>query len=294
MVIAKIFGGLGNQLFQYAMARNVAERNGSQLKVDLSWFESPDVATRRIFGLNSFIIQLRNASEAEINRCLMLRKAFGRDIYETIVPFRYKKYIKTKEFQVFNEIYLRLGGDVYLDGYWADERFFCDIANIIRKEFKLSGGLSPNNSNYSSIIDETESVSVHIRRGDYVTSSQFSPIFNICDQSYYRRAIDLIADKITHPVFFIFSDDIEWARQNLNPKHKVVYVSGAEGKLPHEEMILMSRCKHNIIANSTFSWWGAWLNPNNKKIVIAPDKWVNIPGAYGDQIVPPTWAKIAV
>ncbi|MDD2273216.1 MAG: alpha-1,2-fucosyltransferase [Desulfuromonadaceae bacterium] len=293
MVIAKIYGGLGNQMFQYAMARSVAERNGLQLKVDLSWFSSPVGTTQRIFGLDSFNIKLVNANESEIANCLALRKILGRNLYEAIVPFNYKKYVRTKDFQSFSEKYLRLKGDVYLEGYWTDERYFADNADIVRNEFTLLRELSSENSKIASSIDTTESISIHVRRGDYISNSQFHSIFNICDQHYYHRAIELISGKVSSPVFFIFSDDIDWARRNIKVGHDVVYVSGPKSELPHEELILMSRCKHNIIANSTFSWWGAWLNRNQKKVVVAPDKWVQKTGSYGTQIVPATWTTVS-
>ena len=294
MVIVKLYGGLGNQMFQYAMARTVALRNGVQLELDLTWFSAPSTTTGRYFGLDKFNVQLCRASDTEIERCLALRKILGRDLYEAVIPFRFKKYIRTRDFQLFSEKYLKLRGDLYLEGYWTDERYFAEFPEIIKNEFTLSSELSGNNSMIASSMDVSESVSLHIRRGDYVTDSRFQTIFNICDENYYRRAVDLISERVTKPVFYIFSDDIEWVRENIHIGYDVVYVSEAGGCLPHEEIHLMGRCKHNIIANSTFSWWGAWLNSNEEKIVIAPEKWVNNSSGYGGQIVPLGWNRISI
>lgn len=262
--------------------------------MDLTWFTSAEETTKRSLDLDKFNIKYSRATEDEISKYLALRKFMGRDIYEAIIPFKHKKYVKLKEFQAFDDKYLKLGGSVYLEGYWTDERYFADIANIIRKEFTLIRELSPTNKNISELIKQTESVSIHIRRGDYITNSNFSPIFNICNHKYYSRAISEIVNRSIDPCFFIFSDDIEWARQNIRTGHETVYVSGAGGDLPHEELVLMSMCKHHIIANSTFSWWGAWLNPNEGKIVVAPEKWVNSAEYQSGDLVPPTWLKIAI
>lgn len=294
MIIVKIFGGLGNQLFQYAMARSVAYRNNVEFKVDLSWFLNDRVETPRKFSLDKFNVKYSLANDNEVNKYLTLKKIMGRDLYETMIPFKYKKYIRQREFQNFNNKYMNMRGNVYLDGYWTDERYFTDVTQFIRKEFALQNELSPMNKEISDIIQDTESVSIHVRRGDYVTSKNFEPIFNICNEQYYKQAVSEIVKRIAKPNFFIFSDDIEWARQNVKTGHNTVYVSGLDGGLPHEELILMSTCKHNVIANSTFSWWSAWLNSNTGKIVIAPGKWFNLSAQHGGECVPSTWYKIAV
>lgn len=294
MVIVKMLGGLGNQLFQYAMGRNLAYLNDTELKVDLTWFSSEQETTRRSFFLDKFNITYGVASNEEIKKYFILRKFLGRDLYEAIIPFKCKRYIRLKEFQPFDGKYLKLGGNVYLEGYWTDERYFAEVSNIIRREFTLKHELSQRSKKISELIQKTESVSIHIRRGDYVANRNFSPIFNVCDHKYYINAINEITRNISKPHFFIFSDDIGWARQNIKFGHHAVYVSGGEGDLPHEELVLISRCRHNIISNSTFSWWGAWLNSSDGKTIIAPDRWFNRQGHHGGECVPSTWKKIAV
>lgn len=293
MVIAKILGGLGNQLFQYAMARSVAWRNGSEVKLDLAWFLSEEGRNRK-FYLDRFRIKYGLATDSEIRERLRLRKLLGRDLYNAIIPFRRKRYIKLKEFEPFDGKYLELGGDVYLEGYWTDERYFGNISSFLLSEIALVDELGHHNKSISRLVRNTESVSIHIRRGDYVTDRRFRSIFNVCDDKYYAEAISRIACTVKNPCYFIFSDDIEWARKHIRTGGETVFVSNADGQSPHEELILMSMCRHNIIANSTFSWWGAWLNRNEGKTVIAPGKWFNLPGRHGGDCVPPAWSKIEI
>ena len=293
MVIAKILGGLGNQLFQYAMGRSLASRTGSELKLDLDWFAS-EGAPGRSFLLDRFNIHYRVATDPDIRALLRWRRLLGRDLHEALVPFHRKKYIRLRDFEPFREKYRTLGGNVYLEGYWTDERYFRDMSHELRSEFTLRGELSPYHRRMSEAIAGSESVSVHVRRGDYVTHDRFRPIFDICNREYYAKAIDEIVRTVPDPRFFVFSDDIEWARRHLRTGHDTAYVSQADGDSPDEELVLMSLCRHNIIANSTFSWWGAWLNRNEGKRVVAPGKWFNIPGRNGGECVPASWTKIEI
>jgi hypothetical protein len=258
--IIKIKGGLGNQLFQYAHGRKCIEK-GEEVVFDISFFEENKKDTLRPFLLNKFNI-------LETNIFLPLK--------ESII----KKYL--------NKIKSKLSGEY---GFFQSEKYFKGIEPMIRKEFTLKDPLSQTAQTYADQIQQNHnSVSIHIRRGDYVLNSSANKHHGVCDLEYYERAISKIKELIDSPAFFIFSDDIEWVRENLKVDN-AIYVSNPSLS-ECEEMMLMSYCKHNIIANSTFSWWGAWLNQNPNKIVIAPQKWLNTDTSNQPDIIPPTWIKI--
>lgn len=297
MIIARICGGLGNQLFQYAMARNLALKNGTSLKLDLDWFSKCSCTAKREFMLDAFNVEYGVADKHEIQSCKLPRKLLGKGIYENLLPFSMKPYVKFKEFHGFDGRCLHIRAarrTVYLEGYWTDERYFLENADIIRAEFTLRTSMSHQNLQFLQMIDSTDSVSLHVRRGDYVSDTHCAAIFHMCHKEYYQSAIDIIGNTIKEPVFFVFSDDIAWVRKNIPFRGQVLFVSDEQCSLPHEELVLMSRCKHNIIANSTFSWWGAWLNGNRTKKVIAPDTWFNVANTTGASIVPLSWETIAV
>lgn len=172
-------------------------------------------------------------------------------------------------------------------GYYQSEKYFKEITNIIRKDFTFPKPVDIINQKLINQIDNTESVSIHIRRGDYLNIPNTQ---NICSISYYKKAINLILKNISNPQFYIFSNDINWCKQHLQID-KAIFISNNTGKNSFIDMQLMSCCKHNIIANSTFSWWGAWLNNNPNKIIISPNKWMNDTNGTGD-IIPNDWIKI--
>ena len=177
----------------------------------------------------------------------------------------------------------------YYIGYWQSEKFFKDISDEIRKDFSFPKFTSEKNLEILKLIKSYNSVSIHIRRGDYLQNRGFN---GLAPLEYYQKAIEYIKNKIENPHFFIFSNDIEWCRKNLSIENSY-YIDWNRGEESYRDMQLMSLCKHNIIPNSTFSWWGAWLNKNPNKIVIAPEKWFNdcVNIDYSN-IVPETWIKI--
>lgn len=285
MIITKLNGGLGNQLFQYSFGRYLSEKNKDILKLDIQGLEKTTKDTQRKFLLNKFNISSSIGEPTEIKKMKY--------------PFGFLSKIKRGlDVKIFRKFYinfepklLTLKGDVYLAGFFQSENYFKEIESIIRKEFTLKDPLSPSAQTYADQITQIQdAISIHIRRGDYVSNSSANKYFGTCDLTYYERAISKIKESITSPNFFIFSDDIEWVKEHLKIEG-AVYVSNPNLS-EYEELILMSYCAHNIIANSTFSWWGAWLNQNPNKIVIAPQKWLNTDISKQPDIVPSTWIKI--
>lgn len=284
MIIIKINGGLGNQLFQYAVGKRLAEKHQIELKFDIS--EYTDGYYRK-YRLGNFNIEGKIASKEEINQ---FKKNNWQKILEKIKPYYKRTTIKYSGYG-FDKNILKLGANVYLDGYWQNEKYFLDISDIIKQKFTLKNALSPIAQDLQKKTLNCNSVSIHIRRGDYITSSKFSKIYKLLPWDYYANAIKKISIEVSSPIFFIFSDDIEWIKNNTAIPSPNIIVSRNELN-DYEELFLMSSCRHNIIANSSFSWWGAWLNSNPNKIIIGPKAWFNF--CDNDQgIMPESWLKIS-
>ena len=289
MIVTRMSGGLGNQMFQYAIGLNLAHKNNDALLIDAAGYtkiQNSSKDTIRNFELDKFNISSRLGSNSEIDEIK----------YPLGLISKINRLIQKKILRRFNHDYcpdlLSKKGNVYLDGFFQSEKNFMESSGLIRKEFSLKQEFI--NGQATKILENIShhtSVSIHIRRGDYAQDKKTNKYHGLCPISYYENAISLITSKIENPHFFIFSDDIEWVKKNLPINHPHTFVS--DGILiPQQEMYLMSKCKHNIIANSTFSWWGAWLNENPDKIVIAPKKWVNIEPNPHPNIIPETWITI--
>jgi hypothetical protein len=184
-----------------------------------------------------------------------------------------------------------LGDNTYLDGYWQSEKYFRSIEKIIRSECRVKGAPSEINKNFADKIQSVNAVSIHVRRGDYVTDEKTNAYHGVCDKDYYRQAIDHLTASLDDPYFFVFSDDMAWTKANLStgsqPAEYIDHNTGAG----HEDLRLMYLCKHHIIANSSFSWWGAWLNDHAGKKIIAPKKWFQPPITNND-IIPEGWITL--
>jgi hypothetical protein len=291
MIITQLNGGLGNQMFQYAVGRNLAFRHNTQLKLDLSQFESNHL---RKYNLYPFNIAENFASQTDLNRVnkpLLWKLQHPLKNFKCLMD-REKPiiYIKEKHFN-FDPAILNLPDNVYLQGYWQSEQYFKKIGNLIRQEFSFKTVLSPIHQEIRERIAQCNSVSIHVRRGDYIANKVTNEIHGVCTTKYYQRAIKKITQLINNPHFFIFSDDPIWVKENIaidNPSCCVSHI----GSKNHEDLYLMSHCKHHIIANSSFSWWGAWLCTNPKKMIIAPEKWFNTPIISTGDIIPESWIRL--
>lgn len=292
MIIVKLMGGLGNQMFQYAVARRLAWRHGTPLKMDFSFLEGEQTGnTPRIYALDTFRISAEKASQWEITYSSGKGNArFLSGIARLLQrAARYTSY-REHGFQ-FHPKLLSLSDKVYLEGYWQSEKYFTDITDIIRDEFTFITPAEGINYQLAQEISSVNSVSLHVRRGDYVTDRQTSEVHGICDGAYYVKAVEEIARAVKDPCFYIFSDDPEWVRKNLKLQYSSRYICH-NGTMANEDLRLMSLCKHHVIANSSFSWWGAWLSANCNKIVMAPDRWFRDPGINTCDLIPESWVRI--
>ncbi|MDD2656659.1 MAG: alpha-1,2-fucosyltransferase [Patescibacteria group bacterium] len=278
MLTLKLKGGLGNQMFQYATSSNLAKNKKTKINFDLSFFSDIEVRDiKRDYLLDKFNIS------ADISF----------DQKNSISGFR--KFLAKFIVKFFGEMfYYRLTSlsSKYLDGYFQSEKYFKNIEEDIRKDFTLKNEMGVEAKKIEQqIVNSKNSVSLHIRRGDYVSDTKTNVYHGICDLAYYESAIKYLGEKIGEIKIFVFSDDIDWVKENLQVEN-MNFVSSCEVK-DYEELILMGKCEHNIIANSTFSWWGAWLNENKNKIVIAPKKWFNNEQVNDkSDIVPKAWIRL--
>ena len=284
MIITKIQGGIGNQLFQYAAGKQLAISNNTELHLDTSWYDSIDPKYRK-FELEKFNISAKIASKNESSKF----KYSFLNRWKMIIQGKHRW--EEKHFH-FDSKRQRAKNNTYLSGYWQSEKYFARITDILKKEFTLKKPLPKELDSLLVSIRTSNSVSVHIRRGDYL-SPQFHGIYTSCDSEYYKSALSFIKTSVDSPRFFIFSDDIMWAKTLYFPEN-TTFITSDFGLQNYEELVIMSECKHNITANSTFSWWGAWLNKNPQKIVITPEKWFLDKNKDEADLIPPTWKKLPV
>lgn len=292
LIIAKITGGLGNQMFQYAAAREIAIRENIRLKLDISAFKSYGLhqgfELMKVFNCVADIV-----SDDEIRKLLGWQAStFVRNLLSRrqMKMFRSHKLV-VEPFLSYWQGISAVRDDCYLSGYWQSERYFSQSSFHIRSDFTFRQPLKEKNMEVSALISQVDAVSLHVRRGDYVNNSQTAAIHGVCSLDYYKEAINYIDQYVNKPHFFVFSDDLNWVKENIKIKFPCEYINNNQGKESFNDMRLMSLCCHNIIANSSFSWWGAWLNPKMDKLVIAPKRWFSREMDAQD-LTPKTWVRL--
>ena len=279
-------GGLGNQLFQYAAARSLAHRLNTDLVMDTYWFKHPVRGeTVRPLELTNYRVKLRVANIDEQRRWKLFRTRWAR----FLGPLMPMQFVNEQGF-AYNDSFGRTADDSYLVGAWQSERYFRDIREVLLGE--LTPIQPPSVRDYELIqaMQTSDAICVHVRRGDYVSSNSASAYHGVCSLDYYERAVKYVASRVRTPSLFIFSDDPDWTREHLRteyPSHYVTHNSSADA---FQDLRLMSHCKHHVIANSSFSWWGAWLSNSDEQIVIAPAKWFSVNRPTPD-LLPPQWKR---
>jgi len=280
MIIIRITSGLGNQLFQYAFARINSLKRKEKLWLDTSNFSSSD---NRHFQLNNFNI----IYDGKINFCLnrILFRLISRiNIFLPKLISFFKIYIEQKP-MVYNPMF-SVTKFIYYSGYFQSEKYFSKYRKLLLRELTPKTNIK---SKYDYLFNNKNNlIAIHVRRGDYLTEVN-KKVFVTYDVNYFYKSIKFISNKIKNPHFLIFSDDISWCRKNLKIDYPNTYVNASDAVT---DLFLMSKCDHQIISNSSFSWWAAWLNINKNKIVIAPKKWIN--SDYNDykDIYPSNWIKL--
>lgn len=291
MIVSQLCGGLGNQMFQYAAGRAIALRLNEPMVVDVSLFKKNTLhqgyELSRVFKMDASLADPRDVSI--ILGWQRFRYARGLMRWPIFQWLRKDSFVLEPSFSFWSGIYA-VSGDCYLSGYWQSERYFSSYADSIRSDFDFKQPLDSANAYTLDRILRSNSVSLHVRRGDYI-SAENKAVYARCSLEYYREAVAYISTRVENPVFFIFSDDLAWAESNLSLGYPCVYVSHNKGAESYNDMRLMSKCNHHVIANSTFSWWGAWLNPSPSKIVVAPRAWF-VNGTDERDLCPEAWVRL--
>lgn len=281
MIIVRLVGGLGNSMFEYALGRRLSIQNSDELRFDISSYKTNKIADCS-YWLESFDIDIRGKTIGPA----------GRLVHE-MTHMRRIQTIKARFFE-FDPTILTLRGDIMLHGWWQSEKYFREIRETLLKDFTPCEALSAENIAAKSRMSSQNSIAVHIRRADYVANPKTRRIHGELPQRYFLEAIEYIKEKTGTPVLYIFSDDLAWVKNNWTFPYETIYVDwNPDDPIGWKAMIMQSYGKHNIIANSSFGWWGAWLNQNPDKIVVTPEKWFrDYPAHNTRDLVPESWVRI--
>ncbi len=273
MITTRLMGGLGNQMFQYAAGRRLAIRHGVPLRLDLGWFgeEAPGDTPRRYelgcFALDQAVqkerVSLREPRGPIGLAALALYDRFGR-----------RRILRQRGAMTIDTRVLAARDGAHLVGYWQSERYFADIADVLDHDFAPARRLSPAAHALAAAVDSPRSVSVHVRRGDYVSNPAAARWHGNLDAGYYRRALDLVRSRIGDLDVHVFSDDVGWCQGHLELGVEASFVSGLPA---FDDLMVMRACTHHVLANSSFSWWGAWLDAEPGAVVVAPERWLADP-----------------
>lgn len=285
MIIIEASGGLGNQMFQYALYKKLEFLN-KDVVFDTSFFRSKQDLRELEIGV--FGVQYRSISDKEV-ACI---RGYG---YQDSIVDKIRYKLKTSKYLIYRDTIecfqpevLEMD-EVYLCGYWQSENYFKDIREQILQEFTFPASVVKNNEVLTNRMQSENSVSIHVRRSDYLTEQNLKVYGNICTEKYYNNAIGYTEQNVDNPHYYVFTDDLAWAKEYFKGDNYTI-VGENRGKDSYIDMYLMSKCKHNIIANSSFSWWGAWLNQNPDKKVLAPKKWFH--NHEKEEIVCEDWIRI--
>ena len=286
MIIVNLSGGLGNQMFQYAFGQSLQNKMNTEVKYK-TYF---DGLVNRKFELNHFNISGKLIGDNEFELFQRNKKGFFKEVKSKLTPY-YKKEIVRESHYHFDPNLFSVPSHCLIEGYFQSEKYFVDIADNIREEFSFKTQLEGENKILSESITKSESIGLHVRRGDYL----LNPLFRVYGLEYYQKAIEQILNVVEKPEFYVFSNDNEWCEENIRLDYPLHFVTLNTEQQPYFDLFLMSLCKHNIIANSSFSWWAAWLNRHPNKKIIAPSPWVNRSTPFYsnmEDIVPKQWTKI--
>lgn len=292
MILVQLNGGLGNQLFQYAFGRRIALDRRAELRFDLSAFTSQN----RQYKLHHFNVIGSPANASELKRFFWWKQentinSLVYRLWNAGKAYYRRRWVEEQSIG-FDKNILKCPREVYLRGYWQSEKYYKDIESILREDLTVKQPLYGPNLSMMEKIKSCTAVSVHIRRGDYVLDPPTTRTHGVLPLEYYQAATALILEHIPNPTFFVFSDDIPWIKGNLHVERAdIIYVDHNSDEMDFEDLRLMSHCQHHIVANSSFSWWGAWLSSNENKMVVAPRKWYAIDLDTSD-LVPESWIRL--
>ncbi|MBN8183049.1 alpha-1,2-fucosyltransferase [Roseibium aggregatum] len=282
MIIVRITGGLGNQMFQYALGRSLSEISGKNLKLDISAYQT--------YNTHNFLLDKLN-TRYEIVAQKEVEQIFGakKRISIPFISSNKVKIVKEKALS-FNPNIMNVKKDAYFIGYWQSEKYFKNVRSKILEEFQPNEKISKKRKEILNEIKSARSpISVHIRRGDYVSNIKANNIHGTCEPEWYKTAANSIKNYFEDVTYFVFSDDPDWVKRNIRFDQKTILVEPDVDGKDYEDLYMMAACDGHIIANSTFSWWGAWLNSKSNKRVIAPSRWFKSQTIKNVDLIPADW-----
>jgi hypothetical protein len=290
VIVTELNGGLGNQLFQYAIGLALASKRSTTLRLDTSPFKDYPL---RSFALGQFAITAKELTSWE-RRALKIKPTLLNGASRLIgrVLGRESMYLVQEKAFAFDPSVLDSPAMCYLRGYWQSPKYFAEIESQIREEFTVRVPLSGKNLEIAEKIAACAAVSLHVRRGDYVSNPLTNRYHGTCDPEYYREAEATLQRRVGEFCLFVFSDDPDWAEANLRFASSATILHHNGPERDYEDLRLMTLCRHHIVANSTFSWWGAWLCPDPAKIVIAPKYWFREANYSTDDLIPESWIRV--
>jgi hypothetical protein len=295
MIVVELVGGLGNQMFQYAAARTLADRIGTDLGLDLRPFSAPDSRPYRLdrFNIRATAIDARELFGTHGARSLKRRLTTG--VVERLRVLAHHPRPRfasatrvVHQGPTYSDVLERATDHTWISGYWQSEAYFPAAAETLRADFTLRS-LSPGSTAIARrLASMGYPVAVHVRRGDYAHVASTRAHHGLCDESYYRRAFAHVRRRVPGANFIFFSDEPGWVADHLGSDATLVVSENHDR--PEEDLYLMTRCRSHVIANSSFSWWGAWLAHSEE--VIAPQAWYQAPGLDGRDVVPSRWITL--
>jgi hypothetical protein len=290
MIVTRLLGGLGNQLFQYSVGRFLAQKTHARLKLDVSAFRQYRL---RPYKLQHFHVEADVLTERELRELGIQDRPNG--VFSWALH-RFRKRasipIVSEGFFEFDPAILTLRPPCYLKGYWQSPKYFAEIESLIREELQVREPLEGENKAMAARIHDSLAVAVHVRCGDYLSNAHTNRYHGTCGSEDYRAAETLWRDRLGAVQLFVFSDDPDWVEANLRFASPAIVLRHNGPKRDYEDLRLMSLCQHHIIANSTFSWWGAWLCQHPEKVVTAPKNWFREAGHRSDDLIPANWIRI--
>ncbi|MDP3539054.1 MAG: alpha-1,2-fucosyltransferase [Azonexus sp.] len=290
-VVIRLVGGLGNQMFQYAAAIAVARRSGVELVLDLSWFAT---ASDRRYALAPLSVKARTLGAVVSDQggaMRLMKKIVHRLTKRNDEHWQGRPVFREKYFHFDPEV-LQLRAPVCMDGYFQSEKYFDDCNELVASEFSLAGTPGELSRAMLEKIWGSDAICLHVRRGDYVESATTNAFHGTCSLDYYHEGLSIVSAGLASPHCFVFSDDPAWVRSHFHPALPMTVVDIHGPDEAHEDLRLMSACKHFVIANSSLSWWGAWLGKDSGKRVVAPKRWFQSSTNDTRDLIPPAWTKI--
>jgi hypothetical protein len=288
MFVFQLMGGVGNQMFQYAAARALSLQRNIPFKVE---FDDPYQFAKRMYNLDYFNALVEFATKSELAACKP-KKRFEKYWWRITGRNPENKLVREQADYRFDASFFNIPDGSYITGFWQAEQYILPIRDVLLQDFQIRLAPSVRNATILEQVANANAVSLHIRRGDYVTVAKTNQVHGTCDMEYYKNAMAFIASKINNPVFFVFSDDMAWVKENFPQHYPFVFVDINDEKSSYEDLRIMSACNHHIIANSSFSWWGAWLNNKSDKMVICPKSWTSKHQSTDIDLIPQSWIKL--